>query len=161
MAVVTLATLRDYWKKVSDWVDGVYEPKVKVSGHTVSDTQPIPVSISGYDPVQDALRTAKGFLFEELAFNVSIGPGQEFSVFAPIEGFTRVFVQAYGKGIFDVYSQPSPDGSFVMDREPLAQAVAANAGVCKPINNLAPYVRLTIKNTSALTAKYHLWVYGV
>lgn len=35
MATVTLGTLRDYWKKVSDWVDGtdtVSSPSVKLTG---------------------------------------------------------------------------------------------------------------------------------
>lgn len=37
MAIITLATLRDYWKNVSDWVTGVStsEPNVKLTGRKV------------------------------------------------------------------------------------------------------------------------------
>lgn len=33
---ISLSTLRDYWKKVSDWVDGLYEPKVRLGSSAIA-----------------------------------------------------------------------------------------------------------------------------
>lgn len=101
------------------------------------------------------------FLYDLLFDDQSISASEEFGVLVPTEGFSKVIVMAYGDATFDVYSTPSPDGSFLLTKETLLTAVAANTGDSKEVTKLAPNLYVTIKNTSAGTAKYSLWIYGV
>lgn len=116
---------------------------------------------AGYDNAADVLRTGKPYFFDKLMDFLKISPGQERAVIVPIEGLSKVFAMAKGTGPLEIYSQSSPDGGFLLDRETVVTGIAANNGVCRPINNLAPYTRLIIKNTGAVDANYHLWVYGL
>jgi hypothetical protein len=93
--------------------------------------------------------------------DISLTAGAEEGVMVSVEGFDSVFVMALGEATYDVYSYPSPNASDMMEKETLATGVLANVGVTKKPNMLAPYLYITIKNTSAGTAKFNLWVYGV
>lgn len=118
-------------------------------------------TMPGYDSVQDGFRQVKGYRYENVMPNVSVGAGLEYPIMIDIAGYSQVFIMATGTDTFDLESEPSPDGSYVMDRESLATAVAANTGVSKKVNNLAPYINVILTNTSAGAANYTVWVYGV
>jgi hypothetical protein len=80
-----------------------------------------------------------------------------------VKGFAKVIVMAKGEAAFDVYSYPSPDVStvFTAAKETLLTGITANNGDVKEVAKVAPYLYVTVKNTSAATAKYDLWIYGV
>ena len=50
MALVSLGTLRDYWKRVYDWIGSGLEPKVQLTGSFVREsTEPFPQGVEGND----------------------------------------------------------------------------------------------------------------
>lgn len=125
------------------------------NGIPISEDNPIPTKETG------TVLVKKAFLYEIVIDDLDLTAGEEEQVTISIEGYENVYVMATGEATYDLYSYPSPNASDYMEKETLASAVAANVGVTKKPSMLSPWIKLAIKNTSAGTAKYTLWVYAV
>lgn len=99
--------------------------------------------------------------YEKLLNSMTIAAGVEKAIMVPISGFSKIFVSALGDKNFDLYSYPSPDGEYLTGKETLASAVTGASGECVPISKLMPYARIAVKNVSASTGNFQLWIYGI
>lgn len=101
------------------------------------------------------------FLYDVLLDDITLAAGEERGVMVVVEGYVNVFVMALGEATYDVNSYPSPNASDLMPVETLATGIVANAGINKKVGQLAPTLYITMKNTSAASAKFSLWIYAI
>jgi len=74
MANVSLGTLRDLLKKTADWVDGLYEPKVKMLGTDGTNQKQIKTGADGKIQVDAALTGSNvDELYRTVGFSVTAG----------------------------------------------------------------------------------------
>jgi len=102
------------------------------------------------------------YMDNTLFFNMTIANGEEKEIVVPTAGFSKVIVMAYGEAAGDVYSTPSPDGSFfLVNSKETVFSLAAGESKGEEVTTVAPSLKVAVKNTSASPANYHLWLYGV
>lgn len=101
------------------------------------------------------------FLFELVMDDIQLAASEERGVIKNVSGYQNVYVMAVGEAAtFDLNSYASPNASDLMPVEALASATAVGTIQGKAAK-LAPYLYLTIKNTTGSAAKFSLWIYAV
>ena len=102
------------------------------------------------------------YMYEPVFYDLTIANGYEQEIVIPTAGFSKIIVMAYGEAAGDVYSTPSPDGSFFLaNSKETVFSLTAGESKGEEVTTVAPYLRVAAKNTSGAPAKYHLWAYGV